>query len=251
MRARFLAGLPWRLRGFVLIAVLWEVAAFAAGTPLVPHLTSITLGMDHLMVEDQAWYHVLVSATRVAGGLAVATVAGVLVGTAMASSRTVLQLLAPLTDVARSTAGLALYPLIIVFLGLGNVSKGFLVFWGAWPPVLLNTILGLTQVDSSVRDAARLDGGDTLRILRYVSFPLAAPTVVTGVRIGAGIGWIGLVAAEMVVGNNGIGYLILSQTEIFQFPEAYAAVALVALCGLVTHVLLGRCQQWISRRVES
>lgn len=243
-------GAGYRTLGFALLGLGWELASRAAATPLMPGLVAVFDGARELLVDESGLEDIRLSVTRVATGLAIATLVGTVIGIAISQFEPLLVVLTPVLDVARSTAGLAIYPLIIVFLGLGESSKVFLVFWGAWPPILLNTVLGIEQVDAAAKEAARIDGAGRLRSLRHIELPLAAPTIVTGVRIGAGIGWIGLVAAEMVVGTGGLGYQILINSQVFQYRKAYAAVFLVSLCGFATHYLLNHCHRILARKVS-
>jgi ABC-type nitrate/sulfonate/bicarbonate transport system permease component len=236
-----------RLLALPVLIVMWSTVAEFVDTPLMPSVWSIASGLVLILTTEPT--SVLISIARVLAGVALGGIVGFVLGTILTHSQLLVEILMPLIDAARSTAGLAIYPLIILFLGLGETAKVFLVFWGAWPAVLLNTMLGLTTVERSVVEAARVDGAGTWTLFRHITMPLAIPTVLTGLQIGAGIGWIGLVASEMMVGSSGLGYLILANTQVFRFSEAYAAVVLVSLCGLATHFALHNVQRILKGKV--
>ena len=202
-----------------------------------------------LLFSARIWIHIGSSLERVIVGLVIASVFGILLGIIMTQFRFIMFVISPVIDVMRSVAGLAIYPLIILFLGLESAPKIFLVFWGAWPPIVLNTIHAITQVDRVLIEAAEIDGATRFQSLRHIIFPLSSQTIITGVRIGAGVGWISVVASEMLSGNNGLGYFILTQSQIFHYPELFAGILLVSVFGLTTHILLAGFQLMIERRL--
>lgn len=236
-----------RLLSLPILIVTWSLTAAAVNTPLMPGSWAILQGLHTILLVEPV--NILISISRVLVGVLLGGIVGFVLGAILTQSRLLVDALMPLIDAARSTAGLAIYPLIILFLGLGETAKIFLVFWGAWPAVLLNTMFGIANVDRSVVEAARVDGAGRWTLFRHVTMPLSVPSVLTGLRIGAGIGWIGLVASEMVVGSSGLGYLVLVNSQLFRFPEAYAAVALLSLCGLATHSLLRTAQEMLEKRI--
>ena len=148
----------------------------------------------------------------------------------------------PVVDAMRPIAALTLFPLIILILGLGIQAKAFVIFWTAWPAVLLNTLEGLRQVDRSVQEAASLDGAGKGAQLWQIDLPLARSMILTGWRIGLSGGWISLVSAEMLGSKAGLGYAILAYSQTFRFPETYAVVLTIAMLGLFMNTALAAIQ---------
>jgi sulfonate transport system permease protein len=155
----------------------------------------------------------------------------------------------PVVDAVRPVAALTVFPLLILILGLGVWSKMFVIFWTAWPPILLSTVQSIRQVDRTLLEAARLDGAGRWALLRHITLPLASPGILTGLRIGLSTGWISLVAAEMLGASRGLGYTILSSSQTFQFPTMYATIILIALIGLAMNAVLAGIQQLMEERV--
>jgi NitT/TauT family transport system permease protein len=151
----------------------------------------------------------------------------------------------PVVDSVRPVAALTLFPLLIIILGLGIWSKAFVIFWTAWPAMLLATLQSIRQVDQAVREAALLDGAGRWHMLAHIVLPLASPGIMTGLRIGMGGGWISLVSAEMLGASEGLGYMVLSSSQTFQFATMYAAIIIIAITGLLMNSILALVQQML------
>jgi len=218
-----------------LLALLcgWEIAARLFTSPFLPPLTRIVPALWALLISGEAWRHAGVSLHTILLGFGVASVVGVTLGVAMADSATIRAALTPVVDAVRPVAALTLFPLIILVLGLGIGSKVFVIFWTAWPAVLLNTVQALNDVDPAVLEAARLDGAGRGALLWAIKLPLAMSIIITGLRVGMSGGWISLIAAEMLGANAGLGYSILAYSQTFRFPEMYAVIFLIAWLGLL------------------
>jgi ABC-type nitrate/sulfonate/bicarbonate transport system permease component len=193
-----------------------------------------------------AWQHTFVSLQHISLGFCLATLIGILLGIAMSQSSVISALLMPVVDAVRPVAALTIFPLLILVLGLGLWSKVFVIFWTAWPPVLLSTVQSIRQVDRSLCEAAQLDGAGRWSRLWWVVLPLASPGILTGLRIGMSAGWISLVAAEMLGASRGLGYTVLTSSQTFQFATMYATIILIALIGLAMNSVLA----WMQHMVE-
>ena len=147
-------------------------------------------------------------------------------------------------------AALAFFPLLILLLGLGVTAKAFVIFWTAWPAILINTMHGIQQADRRIIEAATLDGATRHDLLWHIELPLALPTIIAGLRIGASGGWISLVAAEMLGSSAGLGFAVLSYSQSFQFPAMYAAIVCIAATGLVVNQSLYLVQAHIERHLS-
>lgn len=193
------------------------------------------------------WEHVGASVSIVLCGFLVAAGVGFGAGVGVALSRWFGAVLGPLADAVRGVPALAVFPLIIVALGLGLTSKVFVIFWTAWPAVFLSTITAIRQVDRHVHEAAQLDGAGRYALLVRVTLPLASMGILTGLRVGLSGGWISLTAAEMLGASRGLGYFVLSSSQAFQFPDMYAGVVLIAGLGFAMNRLLLMAQGAIGR----
>lgn len=228
------------------LAALWEAGAYLSRNPLFPPLERVALALYQMMISGEMLAHVRGSLGHLAVGIGLAAIVGLALGIAITESAAVRVALTPVVDLMRPVAALSLFPLIILILGLGMWSKVFVIFWTAWPAILLNTVRGLLDVDPLCIEAASLDGCGRWGLLWFIRLPLALRTIGTGLRIGVSGGWISLVSAEMLGSNSGLGYATQVYSQTFRFPEMYAAVVMIGLVGLAANTGL----EWVQTHFE-
>lgn len=236
--------------GFLVLFSLWEIGSRITDSRMFPPFSFVIKKVFILLTTelvDDIW----ISMQNIVLGFALATVMGFLAGILISQSRLAELILMPIVDAIRPVAALTLFPFIIIVLGLGLKSKVFVIFWTAWPPVLLNTYQGIKLVDEKILGAASIDGADQLQKLIYIAIPLAADNILMGLRIGLSGGWISLVSAEMLGSSAGLGYSILAFSQTFRFEEMYAVIIVIALLGLGMNITLSRVQEKINYRLYS
>jgi ABC-type nitrate/sulfonate/bicarbonate transport system permease component len=158
-------------------------------------------------------------------------VLGVGLGIAMGAWSTLHRFVSPVIELCRPIPPISLIPLSIFWLGIGNESKVFLIFIACFFPILLNTLNGVLGVDPSLVNVHRTMGATAWQTLWWVMLPAAAPQILTGFRISAGIALIVLVAAEMVAAVDGLGYLILYAERTWQLEMMFAGIITISLVG--------------------
>ncbi|MBU4194218.1 MAG: ABC transporter permease, partial [Actinobacteria bacterium] len=153
----------------------------------------------------------------------------------------------PLVEVVRPVPPLAWLPLAVIWFGIGIFSAAFMIFLGAFFPILLNTITGVKSVDPYLVEAARTLGARRRAILLRVLTPGAMPSIITGVRIGIGIGWMTLVAAEMtgVKSGYGLGYMILTARDVARYDIVVAGMVVIGVVGF----LMDRLVKYAEKRL--
>jgi ABC-type nitrate/sulfonate/bicarbonate transport system permease component len=238
-----------RATGGVALVLAWELAAHMLASPVFPPLSQVAVALWRFLLSGAAWQHTIASLQHIGLGFCLAALVGGALGVAMTQSRAIYAMVMPLVDAVRPVAALTIFPLLILLLGLGLWSKVFVIFWTAWPPILLSTVQSIRQVDRSLLEAAQLDGAGRGALLWRITLPLASPGIITGLRIGMSTGWISLVAAEMLGASEGLGYTVLTSSQTFQFPTMYATIILIALVGLAMNTALAWIQHSIEERV--
>lgn len=238
-----------RAIGFVLLFSLWELGAMALKNPLFPRFSVVLISLIRLLSTKEAFTHILASLNHIMIGFGMAVILGVSTGIAMTQSKSIDLMLTPFVDAVRPIAALTIFPLLILIFGLGMWSKAVVILWTAWPAILINTIHGIQNIDATVIEAAQIDGANKVNILKHITFPLVLPTIITGLRIGMGGGWISLVSAEMLGSSSGLGYSILAYSQTFRFPEMYAVIIMIASLGLFMNSSLSWLQQRISNYI--
>jgi NitT/TauT family transport system permease protein len=243
-----LAGMLQRktfLKFFLPVAIIigWEIIAIFLDNPFIlPRLESVLsvllnptvdiLGNGNLI--DNA----IISLERVVAGFIVATALAIPLGIGMGRSDTIHEVFDSVMQLLRPIPPLAWVPLALAWFKIGLVSMVFIIGMGAFFPILLNTLDGVRGVKKTWIEAAAILGARERQILTLVILPGAAPTIWTGMRVGFGIAWMCVVAAEMMPGtNSGIGYLIMSSYNWGQVPVIIAGIIVIGLIGIVVDYL--------------
>lgn len=156
----------------------------------------------------------------------------------MGQIRLVERALDPILQLFRQTSALAVYPVFILLLGLGESSKVFVIFWATLFPILLATIGGVKEVDSKLIEMARTFGANRITTFRRVVLPASVPAIFVGLRLSATTALLLLIAAEMIGANKGIGFMVMNAQYNFQIPLMFAAIFLLAFLGLAANWVL-------------
>lgn len=207
----------------------------------------LTIGMppEHLLHD-----HMRYSLYRVAVGFGIASLVGIPLGLLMGWSRRIRRLIGPLIEVVRPIPPLAWIPIAILWFGIGLKSAAFIIFLGAFFPILLNTISGVVSISPILLEAARTLNARGKDIFLKVLIPGSLPSIFVGMRIGVGIGWMTLVAAEFtgVREGYGLGYMIMTARDIQRPDEILAGMLIIGLIGLLINTGLRACEariiQW-------
>lgn len=222
------------------LLVLWELLAALSllpGTLFPPpsqvFAAAVELVFQGLPPGHRLHFHILASLLRVVAGFVLALTVALPLGFLSGWSPAVYRFANPIVELLRPIPPLAWIPIAIVWLGIGIRSSAFLIGLGVFFPVFLNTVSGIRQVSPIYIDAARTLGARRTNLIRKVLIPAALPTILTGVRIGLGIGWMTLVAAELtgVRSGYGLGFLIMTARDLQRVDAIIAGMAMIGLVG--------------------
>lgn len=184
------------------------------------------------------WQHVLISTLRVFGAFLLACVIGIPLGLAMGINPTVRGIVDPPIEFYRPIPPLAYLPLMIIWFGIGEVSKVLLIFLSVFAPVALGARAGVRSAAIEQIHAAYSFGATRWQVLRRVILPAALPEILTAMRIGIGFGWTTLVAAEMVAATQGIGYMVLSASQFLQTSVVIMGIIVIAAIAYAFDMLM-------------
>ncbi|GAA3116187.1 ABC transporter permease [Streptosporangium carneum] len=230
------------------LAALWEVLPRleAVDPTFLPPLSEVVVAWWDLLLSGQLLDHTQASLVRSLAGFALAIVVAIPLGLLIGWYKPLADLLNPLLELFRNTAALALLPVFVLILGLGETSKISIILYACAWPILLNTIAGVKGVDPLLIKSARSMGLRPLRLFQKVILPAAVPTVFTGVRLAGAYSILVLVAAEMVGAKAGLGYLINYAQFNFRVPDMYAGIITISVLGLAFNQLLVRLERRFS-----
>lgn len=242
--------------GFPLaLVVAWHLAVTASGTRLVP--TPYQVGV---MMVDFAWggiyedafsgtivTHLLASMQRVYGGFLLAAALGIPLGLMIGKIPLVRAMLDPTLSLLRPIPVTAWLPLSMVFFGLGPRSAVFLVFLGAFYPILLNTVFGVRSVDGKLFEAAAMLGCDGSRIFQQVVLPAALPAIFNGLRLGHGFAWILIVVGEMTGVPTGLGSVIMDGRTLSRPDLVITGMIVIGVAGFLCDRAIVALNNWVLR----
>ncbi|ANS25950.1 ABC transporter permease [Rhodococcus opacus] len=248
-----LRPIAWRILkpsvAIVAFLALWEIAPRVGlvDEVFLPPFTTVVAAFFDLLKSGELWQHVSASLSRALIGFFVAVVIAIPLGIAIAWYRPVSDFLNPILELFRNTAALALLPVFILILGIGEESKIALVIYACTFPILLNTISGVRTVDPLLIKSASSLGLSPVRLFQKVVLPAAVPTIFTGIRMAAASSILVLIAAEMVGAKAGLGYLITASQFNFQIPNMYAGIVAISVLGLTLNAVLVLIERRLSR----
>ncbi len=222
----------------------WELAAQAGwlSSRILPEPFAVLKAAWNLSASGELWRHLAVSSGRAASGFAVGAGLGLLLGLLSGSLRWAELLLDTTLQMVRNIPALALIPLVILWFGIDETAKLFLVSVGVFFPVYLNTFHGIRSVDQGLIEMARSYGLSGWPLYRDVILPGALPSILVGLRFALGLVWVLLIVAETISAQAGIGYMTMNAREFLQTD--------VVLVGILLYALLGKLADTAARALE-
>jgi sulfonate transport system permease protein len=237
--------LPWLAPAVLLIA--WEVAARAGALPphLLPAPSKVLVTAWKLVLHGSLLGDLAISLARAAGGFAIGGAAGFALGTLVGFSRIAALAIDRSVQMIRAIPFLALLPLVIVWFGVGEAEKLFLVSLGVFFPIYINTTLGIRQVDPKLIELARVYELTSAQLIRRIILPGALPSVLNGVRYALATAWLALVVAETIGAESGIGFLAMDAREFLRTDVIVLSILIYATIGVIADA----AARWLERRL--
>jgi NitT/TauT family transport system permease protein len=230
------AGFP------ILLILIWDRAVAITGTRLIPGPWQVAVMMYDFTfggVYDDAFSgtiltHVWKSMQRVYGGFFLAALVGIPLGMMIGRIKVMRQLLDPTISLLRPIPVTAWLPLSMIFFGLGPNAAIFLVFLGAFYPILLNTMFGVRSIDPRLFEAAAMLGCSGAGIFRQIVLPASLPAIVSGLRIAHGFAWILIVVGEMTGVPTGLGSVVMDGRTLSRTDLVITGMIVIGACGFIT-----------------
>jgi nitrate/nitrite transport system permease protein len=230
----------------VLLGIFWELVCRRAGSTLPPpsRVYQDTKELifdpffDHGGIDKGLFWHLSASLQRVALGYSLAAVAGIALGTLVGQSVWAMRGLDPLFQVLRTIPPLAWLPLALAAFRDGQPSAIFVIFITSIWPIIINTAVGIRNIPQDYRNVAAVVQLNPLEFFWKVMLPSAAPYIFTGLRIGIGLSWLAIIAAEMLIGGVGIGFFIWDAWNSSHISEIILALFYVGIVGFVLDRLI-------------
>ena len=233
----------WPLFATVLFIAFWHFAVVWTATKIFPSPLEVERGLNELVHKGVLYHDIVDSLRRVAIGYFAAVALGVPLGLLFGWYPAINQVVNPVVQILRPISPIAWIPVAIIFFGVGDYAAIFLVFLGAFFPIVVTCVDGVANVPLIYRRAGTNFGLKPAQVLSRVVFPAALPQILVGLRIALGIAWLVVVAGEMIAVESGLGYLIIdSRNSGKRYDLVVGAMLLIGVIGLALDMLFRRIE---------
>lgn len=242
-----------KIWGFIFVLIILTAWEFLSRSEVIyqlyfPPVTKIIETFLNLIISKEFLTHILFSLYRIFIGYSIAAILAIGLGIIMGSWRFIFNLFEPIIEFLRPIPSVAIIPIAILFLGIGDPMKIFVIIYASMWPILINTIDGIRNIDPVQIDTGKVFGLKRAEIIRKIKIPNASPYIVSGLRVSLAIALILTITAEMVGSINGLGYFILYSQRSFRIPEMFAGIITIAIIGyLLNRIFLcfeNRFMKW-------
>ncbi|EKN71014.1 binding-protein-dependent transporter inner membrane component [Neobacillus bataviensis LMG 21833] len=237
------------LIGMVILVIIWQIVIWIGGYPeaLLPSPLSVGKAIIALIVEGTLFEHLQVSLGRFLAGYFLAAIPAIILGMILGRLPKVWQVFDPIVQVLRPVSPVAWSPFIVLWFGIGNMPAIVIIFIAAFFPVLLTTVTGVSKIDRSFLKIAENLEIRNLKLMVTFIFPAAFPSIVSGLRLAVGTGWIFLVAGEMVGAQSGLGFLIVDARNTLNLDYVLAGIIFIGVSGFLLDRLIGLFEGWVGK----
>lgn len=223
------------LASLAIFFLLWQfLSTFVFNPYMIPPPTAVAAAFVPMAETGEIFRHVSISLVRVVIGFVLGSALAILFGVVMGRMRVVYELLDPIIEFLRYLSPTAMIPIAVIWFGIGENSKYFLIFWGTFFFVLINTIAGVMRTPVARQRAAECLGASEFQIFIFVVIPSAVPYIVTGMRVAMASSFMSIIPAEMLAADSGLGYLLQTAGMLVQTDRIFVALATISLLGFIT-----------------
>jgi NitT/TauT family transport system permease protein len=234
-----------RVLGLLALVLAWEAVTRTGWVPalFLPSPLGVLSAAAEMLATGEMAVHIATSLQRIVLGFGLGALGGVTVGLAVGVFSLAEAIGNPLIAATFPIPKIALLPLLILWLGIGEASKVAVIMLGVFFPMAINTYTGVRHADPLLVRAAVSFGAGRWSVIRKVLLPSALPMIFAGLKLGAGTSLLLLVAAEMIAASSGIGFLILNAQNLMETTKLMVGIVLLSLLGLASHWLLVRLER--------
>ena len=212
----------------------WQVFSTYVFNPfLIPPPLEVFRTAIPMLASGEIASDVAISMLRVMVGFITGSLAGVVIGVLLGRVRLLHELLDPIIELLRYLSPTAMIPIAVIWFGIGEMSKYFLIFWGTFFIVLINTTAGVWRAPVTRQRAAACLGASRLQIFVLVVVPSAVPYIVTGMRVAMASSFMSIIPAEILAANSGIGYLLQQSSLLLQTNRIFVALLTICVLGFI------------------
>lgn len=225
----------------VLVIISWWATTNFGTTPesILPKISTVGSSLKQMIIDGSLAQDLKISLLRVVEGYLVAAILGIVLGTVMGMSDTMKKIFQPTVTTIRQIPIMAWIPLLILWCGIGEVSKVVIIVLAAFFPILVNTQSGISGTPLEYVEVARLYKLSKFKTFTRVYLPYALPQIQTGLKLGLGVSWMAVVAAELIASTSGIGYKMSYARTLMESDVVIICMIVIGLVGIVMDKLVG------------
>jgi ABC-type nitrate/sulfonate/bicarbonate transport system permease component len=214
--------------------IAWQILSTFVFNPfLIPPPLKVLRTAVPMVLSGEIPMDAGVSMTRILVGFFTGSFAGIVLGVLLGRVKLLHELLDPILELLRYLSPTAMIPIAVIWFGIGEMSKYFLIFWGTFFIVVINTTAGVWRAPITRQRAAECLGASKLEIFLLVALPSAIPYIVTGMRVAMASSFMSIIPAEMLAADSGIGYLLQKSSMLLQTDRIFVALLTICLLGFV------------------
>ena len=224
----------------IALLIIWEIAVRVGllDARFFPAPSSVFETLVQLVEDGSLWANTWATLQRLFWGFFLGGIPGLLLGIGMGLNRTLRAIVDPLISTTYPVPKSAIFPLILLIFGLGEGSKIVMVAIGVFYPVLINSTIGVLEINKIYLDVGRNFKASRWQTFRTIAFPGAVPSIMSGIKLGLGLGLMLIAIAEMIGAKSGLGYMIWNAWEILSVETMYVGLIVIALLGVIFSIVL-------------
>lgn len=227
----------------------WQfLSTFVFNPFLIPPPLEVARTAVPMLLSGEILADISISMQRVLVGFVSGSLAAVVLGVLLGRLRLLHDLLDPILELLRYLSPTAMIPIAVIWFGIGEMSKYFLIFWGTFFIVLINTVAGVMRAPVARQRAAECLGANQLQIFLFVVIPSATPYIVTGMRIAMASSFMSIIPAEILAADSGIGYLLQKSSMLLNTNRIFVALLTICILGFVVDRIFRFLVDWILAR---
>lgn len=227
------------------LLVVWTILAGTENSMVPTPYATLTRFIDiclHPISKAILPIHLLVSLRRVLIAFFFAIILGIGLGVGLGWSKTFRSVIGPVFEIIRPIPPIAWIPLVILWCGIGELPKVVIVFIGSFVPIVLNTFAGIKEIDPLLVNAGLILGANRRQLLTEITLPATTPAILAGIRTALSSGWMCVVAAEMIVAKQGVGFLIVRGQESGDTAMIVACMLVIGFMSMILSGILGKLE---------
>jgi ABC-type nitrate/sulfonate/bicarbonate transport system permease component len=212
----------------------WQLLSTFVFSPfLVPPPVRVIRTAIPMILSGEIFRDVIISLSRVFVGFITGSITAILLGVIVGRISTVHDLVDPIIELLRYLSPTAMIPIAVIWFGIGEMSKYFLIFWGTFFIMLVNTTAGVMRTPIARQRAAECLGASQLEIFIYIVVPSAVPYIITGMRVAMASAFMSIIPAEILAADSGIGYLLQNSSMLLQTDRIFVALLTISVLGFL------------------